>query len=178
MNSRKGALGQRQWTQAFLKVAVVEEYATSVMALAMALSELHFNRRTGQCNPGYPALAEELGCSEKTIQRAAKDLEAMGWIKRHKPGHHENVEFTLTIPAPPEGTTAVRSQRAPEGTQNEVREDNCCPPFNEEHGTQGIRRPKIRSSPGMHLLAQSEAKSRAANERMRKRPPITAASSM
>ncbi len=129
----EGARGQRQWTHAFLRAAMAEEYPASVIVLAMALIELHFNRRTGQCNPGYPALAAELGCSEKTIQRAANKLEAHGWIKRHKPGRHENVEFAFTIPAALEGTPAVLSKGGLERTQNGSRGDNCCPPFNEEH---------------------------------------------
>jgi len=164
-----GALGQRKWTQAFLKAAVAGKYKTSTMALAMALSELHFNRKTGQCNPGYPALATELGCTERTINRAANDLEDKGWVKRHKPGQHDNVEFTLTFPASPEVTTAVTSGTCPEVTQNGSRGDNCCHPFNEEHLNTKKRVRQFRPRPGVQMLAQIEAESREANEKRRRR---------
>jgi hypothetical protein len=177
----KGAEGQRQWVKAFAKVALSEKYPPRAIVLAMALIELHFNRKTGQCNPGYPLLAAELGCSERTVTRAANNLEAKGWIKRRAPGQHENVEFTFTIPSQSEVTTAVTPEVRSEVTANGSRGDNCCPPFNEEHLNTRNRHPQFRSRPGVQMLAQIEAESRAANERMRKFKPasvsLTAASS-
>ncbi|WP_375143570.1 helix-turn-helix domain-containing protein [Bradyrhizobium sp. CCGUVB14] len=179
--SATDATGQRRWVEAFAKVALPEKYPARAIALAMVLIELHFNRKTGLCNPGYPLLAAELGCTERTVMRAVNDLETAGWIKCRAPGQHENVEFTFTIPAQSEVTTAVTSDRAPEVTQNGTRGDNCCPPFNDEHLNTGNRRPQFHPRPGLHMLSQNEARSRAANELRRKwqRPSesLTAASS-
>ncbi|AWM07637.1 helix-turn-helix domain-containing protein [Bradyrhizobium symbiodeficiens] len=163
-----GATGQRQWVETFAKAALSEKYPARAIALAMVLIELHFNRKTGQCNPGYPLLAAELGCSERTVMRAGNDLEAKGWIKRRAPGQHVHVEFTFTIPSQSGVTTAVTSERAPEVTGSSTRGDNCCPPFNEEHLNTRNRRSQFRSSPGVHEFAKIEAESRAANERVRK----------
>ncbi len=161
-----GATGQRQWVEAFIKVALSEKYPARAIALALVLIELHFNRKTGQCNPGYPLLAAELGCNERRLMRAVNDLETAGWIKRRAPGQHKNVEFTFTIPAQSEVTIAVTPERPPEVTQNGSRGDNCCPPFKEEHLNTRNRRPQFR--PGPHELARIEAESRAANDRLRK----------
>jgi hypothetical protein len=89
---------QRRWTIAFLPIALRDKYAQSTIALAMALIELHYNRTSGQCDPGNPLLCAELGVSESTIKRAMKELEAGGWIRRHKGVHHETTGITLHIP--------------------------------------------------------------------------------
>ncbi|MBR0975788.1 helix-turn-helix domain-containing protein [Bradyrhizobium japonicum] len=151
-----------------MKTALSEKYPARAIALAMALMELHFNRRTGKCNPGYETLMEELGCSERTVIRAANDLATGGWIARRAPEQHDYVDFTLTIPSQPGVTAVVTPEQAPEVTEMASRGDTCCHPFNEEHLNTRNRGPQFRPRPGVHDLARSEAESRAANERMRK----------
>lgn len=157
----EGARGQRHWVRAFLRAAVAAEYPATIIAVAMALIELHFNRKTGQCNPGYPVLAAELSCSKKTIQRAATRLEHDGWIKRYKPGRHDHVEFTFAIPRSAEDdleeTIAVLSKGGLEGTQSRLRGDNCGPPFNEEHLNTGNLDRRFRSRSGDELTQTQKA---------------------
>jgi Helix-turn-helix domain len=65
---------------------------------AMALT-LHFNCKTGQCNPRRETLAEEIGLSERQVGRAIADLEAAGWLMRKRGGRDDTVNYTLCIPA-------------------------------------------------------------------------------
>jgi hypothetical protein len=76
-------------------------------------------------------LADEMGTSTKTIQRAVDNLEAAGWIECHVPGGQLEVNFVLKIPSA-EWTHNVHSEvgsvtcdvtpsvTRPEWTQNGV----------------------------------------------------------
>ncbi|MGJ4899450.1 helix-turn-helix domain-containing protein [Bradyrhizobium oligotrophicum] len=61
-------------------------------AMAVRLGAVYFNCTTGQCNPGYPTLARDLGCTVGSAKRAARELEQDGLIKRHSTegGDHDN----------------------------------------------------------------------------------------
>lgn len=58
---------------------------------------LHFNCKTGQCDPGYHYLMRKLGISKSTLYRALDTLEGYGLIGRKQTGP-EHVNFTLYVP--------------------------------------------------------------------------------
>ncbi len=49
--------------------------------LVLPLLEDHWNRKTGQCNPGIDTLAKELAVSDRTIDRSITELSRLGLIK-------------------------------------------------------------------------------------------------
>ncbi len=57
--------------------------------VAAALIE-HFNRETGQCDPGLERIADLLGISTRTVIRSIKHLEAAGLIRKVRHGGHLN----------------------------------------------------------------------------------------
>jgi Helix-turn-helix domain len=59
---------------------------------------LHFNCKTGRCDPGYDTLAKEMGTSERTVERHVKLLVDAGWFRRKRGGRDDKVSFTLCIP--------------------------------------------------------------------------------
>jgi hypothetical protein len=67
---------------------------------AIALG-MHLNCTTGQCNPGYPRLAREIGCTTRSARRVAATLIALGIVEEERGvgGHHENkTNFRLFMP--------------------------------------------------------------------------------
>jgi Helix-turn-helix domain len=50
----------------------------------------HFNRKTGQCDPGLERLAGLLGLSTRTIIRSTERLEAAGLFRKTRHGGHLN----------------------------------------------------------------------------------------
>ena len=50
----------------------------------------HFNRETGQCDPGLERIADLLGISTRTVIRSIKHLEAAGLIRKVRHGGHLN----------------------------------------------------------------------------------------
>ena len=157
-----GAVGQRQWTAAFLPVALRDKYSPSTIALAMALTELHYNRTTGQLDPGYPKLAKELGVSERTIVRAVNELRAGGWVFLHRLGRKDRVGFTLIIPDH-EVTTTVTSKSVSEVTRNASRGDTqggfevtSGVTANEHLNTYNTSDPSLRSGSGALACARPQ----------------------
>lgn len=65
--------------------------------IAQRLS-LHFNCRTGLCNPGEDVLMYKLGISKSTLYRALDYLKHGGFLTSKRRGPDGNVEFTLFIP--------------------------------------------------------------------------------
>jgi hypothetical protein len=63
--------------------------SNSDRAVAAALLD-HFNRKTGQCDPGIKRLAGLLGVSERTIYRSLNRIEADRLFKRIRHGGHLN----------------------------------------------------------------------------------------
>jgi predicted transcriptional regulator len=57
--------------------------------VAAALIE-HFNRRTGQCDPGLKRIANLLGISTRTVIRSIHRLEAAGLFQKVRHGGHLN----------------------------------------------------------------------------------------
>jgi len=100
-----GATGQREWTQAFLPFAAKAKYPATVIALAWALFEFHFSRKTGECDPGIDALAAETGINVRTVRRVFKRLKDDGWLQVRQMGNGENAQVDFTISA---RTTTVR----------------------------------------------------------------------
>jgi hypothetical protein len=60
--------------------------------VAAALLE-HFNRRTGQCDPGLERIAELVGISTRTVIRSTHRLERAGLFKKTRHGGHFNRNF-------------------------------------------------------------------------------------
>ncbi len=58
-------------------------------AVAAALLD-HFNRKTGQCDPGIKRVSGLLGISERTVFRSLKRIEADRLFKRVRHGGHLN----------------------------------------------------------------------------------------
>jgi hypothetical protein len=88
---------REQWKRAFDVVALQRKYLPRACVLISRLAD-HFNTKTRQCNPRYDTLAVEMGCSEKTVERAIDDVEPDGWIITKRGGRHDPVNFTLCIP--------------------------------------------------------------------------------
>lgn len=154
---------QRGWIAAFLPVALRDKYAPSTIATATVLIELHLNRKTGQLNPGIARLAADLQVSTRTVRRALNELEAGGWINRHKRTHHATDDITLHIP---ERTTDVPSQpdtrtvrgdteAVLEGTQNALRGDICCPPREHLNTDTSLRSVSINTSASLRSAGAS-----------------------
>jgi predicted transcriptional regulator len=50
----------------------------------------HFNRRTGQCDPGLKRIAHLLGISTRTVIRSVQRLEVAGLVRKVRHGGHLN----------------------------------------------------------------------------------------
>ena len=52
----------------------------------------HFNKTTGQCDPGQNAIADLIGMSRRTVIRAVERLERLGFVRkvRHGGKYHRN----------------------------------------------------------------------------------------
>jgi hypothetical protein len=70
-------------------ISVAPDLKASDRGVAAALIE-HFNRKTGQCDPGLERMAKLLGISARTVIRAVKRLEAAGLFRKLRHGGHLN----------------------------------------------------------------------------------------
>jgi len=150
-----------EWMRAFL--ARHQQFKRGDLAVAMRIA-LHLNCKTGQNNPGHDTLAEELGISTKTVQRAIEELEATGWIERRAPGGHNNIEFVLKMPSPewtpdvhPKGGSVTRDVTQSGWTKNGARVD-------------------IKRAQGGHLMSEQEQTTDNRRGRAPARPPDRALS--
>jgi len=50
----------------------------------------HFNRETGQCDPGLKRIADLLGISTRTVIRSIQRLEVAGLVRKVRHGGHLN----------------------------------------------------------------------------------------
>jgi hypothetical protein len=89
------------WSMAFTRMCLRKGYPARTIAAAMRLVE-ELPRRQGQCDPLREDMADELGVSNRTIDRGYEDLEADGWISRQRTGRgsrNDAVIITLMIPS-------------------------------------------------------------------------------
>ena len=70
-------------------ISVAPNLKASDRGVAAALIE-HFNRTTGQCDPGLERIAKLLGISARTVIRAVKRLETAGLFRKLRHGEHLN----------------------------------------------------------------------------------------
>jgi hypothetical protein len=56
---------------------------------------MYLNCTHGQCDPGYPTIAEALGVSERSVIRAVAELAARGWIEVDRADGRVNNKFRL-----------------------------------------------------------------------------------
>ena len=76
---------------AFKAIALIDSLSGTEKRVAIAIID-SFNRRTGQCDPGFGRIAHLLGVSRRTVIRAVKRLEAARVIvkHRHRGNSHRN----------------------------------------------------------------------------------------
>ena len=75
-----------------------------------------FNCKTGQCDPGHPALAKGLQVQRRTVSRAVElQLEAGGWIEVRRTVGNNTVhnQFNLLIPGD-QATPSIDNMLSPE----------------------------------------------------------------
>jgi hypothetical protein len=61
---------------------------------------MYLNCTHGQCDPGYPTIADALGVSERSVIRAVAELEARGWIEVDRADGKINNKFRLFMIEP------------------------------------------------------------------------------
>jgi DNA-binding MarR family transcriptional regulator len=64
-----------------------EELSNSEKRVAAVLID-HFNRKTGQCDPGQESIAELAGICRRTVVRSVRRLARLGYIKKVTHGGH------------------------------------------------------------------------------------------
>jgi hypothetical protein len=74
---------------AFKALGLVPNLNANDRRVATVLIE-HYNRRTGQCDPGLRRIADLLGISTRTVIRSNCKLEAAGLFKKVRHGGHLN----------------------------------------------------------------------------------------
>lgn len=72
---------------AFKAIALAEILSTAEKRVAAAIVD-HFNRNTGQCDPGINRLARLLQISRSSVIRAIAKLERTGFLQRTRHGGH------------------------------------------------------------------------------------------
>jgi hypothetical protein len=86
------------WSIAFSRMCMRKEYPAIAIAAAMRLVE-YPARGTGQCDAKRITIANELGVSERHLNRGLKVLKDDGWIRLQRGGPEDPVTITLLIPA-------------------------------------------------------------------------------
>ena len=91
-----GHKGRDRW---MCTLAAASDLSTMAMRLALRLC-VSFNCKTGQCDPGYPKLAEDMAVSKRTVSRAIDELETAGWVSVDRTGgdNTRNAQINLLIP--------------------------------------------------------------------------------
>jgi len=102
-----GHKGRDRW---MCTLAAASDLSTMAIRLALRLC-VSFNCKTGQCDPGYRTLAEDMAVSERSVFRAIAELEAGGWIAVDRTGgdNTRNNQFALHIPSAQVTTVVTRS---------------------------------------------------------------------
>ena len=102
-----GHNGRDRWMCA---LAADRHLSTMAFRLALRLC-VSFNCKTGQCDPGYDTLAEDMAVSERSVFRAVAELQAGGWITVHRTGgdNTRRNQFALLVPSAQMTTVVTRS---------------------------------------------------------------------
>lgn len=66
-------------------ISLCEDLSGSEKRVAATIVD-HFNRKTGQCDPGLARIASLVGVSQRTVIRAIAGLARKGYIRRHRHG--------------------------------------------------------------------------------------------
>lgn len=137
-----GHKGRDRWMCA---LAAASDLSTMAIRLALRLC-VSFNCKTGQCDPGYPKLAEDMAVSKRTVSRAIDELETAGWVSVDRTGgdNTRNAQINLLIPGAGEtrsGDNMLSSEKEPTGATSG---DNILSPENPslqvtENGPSGDR---------------------------------------
>jgi hypothetical protein len=97
----KGGVTRYDWSVAFSRMCLRSlplKNRDVAMAAAMRVVE-YPGKGAGQCTAKRITIANELGISERHLNRGLGILEAHGWIKRQRGGPDDPVIITLMIPA-------------------------------------------------------------------------------
>lgn len=72
-------------------ISLCEDLSSSEKRVAAAIID-HYNRKTGQCDPGLGRIARLIGVSRRTVIRAVGALAKKGYIRKHRHGgnYHRN----------------------------------------------------------------------------------------
>jgi hypothetical protein len=93
---KRGGPARDQFVNAILADNKLGRMAMRVGArLGMFLNATH-----GQCDPGYPTVANALDVSERSVIRAVLELEARGWIEVDRADGRANNKFRLFMIEP------------------------------------------------------------------------------
>jgi DNA-binding transcriptional regulator YhcF (GntR family) len=100
-----------------MDVRVVRRLRPLAVRLALRLC-VSFSCKTGQCDPGYPKLAEDMAVSKRSVSRAIDELETAGWVSVDRTGgdNTRNAQINLLIPAvgePRSGDNMLSSENEP-----------------------------------------------------------------
>ena len=123
-----GHKGRDRWMCA---LAAASDLSTMAIRLALRLC-VSFNCKTGQCDPGYPKLAEDMAVSKRTVSRAIDELETAGWVSVDRTGgdNTRNAQINLLIPGAGEtrsGDNMLSPEKEPTGATSG---DNILSPEN------------------------------------------------
>jgi hypothetical protein len=123
-----GHRGRDRWMCA---LAAASDLSTMAVRLALRLC-VSFNCKTGQCDPGYPKLAEDMAVSKRTVSRAIDELETAGWVSVDRTGgdNTRNAQIKLLIPGAGEtqsGDNMLSPEKEPTGATSG---DNILSPEN------------------------------------------------
>ena len=81
------------------QIAVCEKRLSPRAKLTFARLIEHHNTKTGRCDPSEIGLAAALGCSERTIRAALRELEKLGFITVHRrAGGNGRNAYSLNFP--------------------------------------------------------------------------------
>lgn len=127
-NPRRAISGHRERDEYLKTLCEVGGEMTPLQFRTAIRLGLFFNCTSGQCNPGYPKLARAVRAEIGSVKKVCRELEADGWIKRHRSagGNHKNTtSFDLFIPTARGSAADTREDRergskfAATGVQND-----------------------------------------------------------
>jgi hypothetical protein len=99
--------------------ALVADHSLSPMTRLVGVRlGLHFNCKTGRCDPSYATLAAEVAISERSAIRAVSSLKAQGWIAvKQRGGGYRTYSNNFTLQTPNDEVTGESPHKSDVVTQ-------------------------------------------------------------
>jgi hypothetical protein len=167
---KRGIPGRDQFINAILADRKLGGMAVRVGArLGMYLNCTH-----GQCDPGYPTIANALGVSERSVIRAVAELEARGWIEVDRADGKMNNKFRLFMIDPnsvnrvtavvtpdaddhdPDGVTEIRKSGDKNALKNVNRVTTAVTQNTEKENTEYNNEKWAASPPTLSMLREAD----------------------